>query len=362
MEIPFLDLRAGYYELKKEIDLAIAKVLDSGCYILGSEVDKFERDFSLYCEVDYTIGVSDGLSALHLALLAMGIGPGDEVIVPSNTFIATWLAVSECGAKPVPVEPCEATFNINPWKIEEAITKHTKAIIAVHLYGQPADLDPILEVSKKYNLWVLEDAAQAHGARYKGRRVGSLGDAAAWSFYPGKNLGAIGDGGAVTTSNLILAERIRELRNYGSTKKYIHQSIGFNSRLDPIQASILSIKLAKLDQWNERRKKIAGQYLSRLNTDFFLLPEVPNFLDPVWHLFVIRSKKRDYLQQKLASEGISTLVHYPIPPHRQGAYDLKMSLPVAETLSSEVLSLPIWPQMSDDILSNIIDSLNRIKI
>jgi dTDP-4-amino-4,6-dideoxygalactose transaminase len=348
-KISFLDLHSSYLELKSEIDSSIARVLDSGMYILGQEVEDFESEFANYCETKYSIGVANGLDALHLGLLAMDIGPGDEVIVPSNTYIATWLAVSQCGATPVPVEPDERTYNIDPARIGAAITPRTKAIIPVHLYGQPVDLDPILAIARKHGIRVLEDGAQAHGARYKGRRIGGHGDAVAWSFYPGKNLGAIGDGGAVTTNDPAIADRIRVLRNYGSRVKYVNEVKGFNSRLDPIQAAVLRVKLKALDSWNERRKSIAGQYLESLSALSIVLPHVPNWAEPVWHLFVVRHTQRDDLVRRLNSVGVSTLIHYPIPPHKQGAYSqLNLHLdpfPLATKIAQEVLSLPIGPHL-----------------
>lgn len=350
MQIPFLDVGAAYRELKPEIDAAISRVLDSGWYILGPEVDAFEAEYAAYCEAEHAIGVANGLDALHLALLAMGVGPGDEVIVPSNTYIATWLAVSQCGATPVPVEPVEATYNIDPARIEAAITPATRVILPVHLYGQPADLDPILAIARQHGLRVLEDAAQAHGARYKGRRIGAHGDAVAWSFYPGKNLGALGDGGAVTTNDPELADRIRVLRNYGSRVKYVNEVKGFNSRLDPIQAAVLRVKLRVLDEWNARRSGIAQRYLEGLAGSGLVLPQVPEWAEPVWHLFVVRHPQRDALVKRLNEAGVGTLIHYPVPPHLQGAY-AEMgfgvgAFPVAERMADEVLSLPIGPHLS----------------
>lgn len=350
MKVPFLDLHAAYLELKPEIDAAIARVLDSGWYILGPEVEAFEAEYAAYCEAEHAIGVANGLDALHLALLAMGVGPGDEVIVPSNTYIATWLAVSQCGATPVPVEPVEATYNIDPARIEAAITPATRVILPVHLYGQPADLDPILAIARKHGLRVLEDAAQAHGARYKGRRIGAHGDAVAWSFYPGKNLGALGDGGAVTTNDPELADRIRVLRNYGSRVKYVNEVKGFNSRLDPIQAAVLRVKLRVLDAWNARRRGIAQRYLEGLAGSGLVLPRVPEWAEPVWHLFVVRHPERDALVQRLNEAGVGTLIHYPVPPHLQAAY-AEMGLgvgafPVAERMAGEVVSLPMGGQMA----------------
>lgn len=359
MSVSFLDLRAAYIELKSEIDVAVARVMDSGWYILGGEVEAFEQEFADYCETQQTIGVANGLDALHLALKAMDVGPGDEVVVPSNTFIATWLAVSQCGAIPVPVEPDPETFNLDPLKLEAAITSRTKAVIPVHLYGQPADLDPILEVAKRHDLWVLEDAAQAHGARYKGKRIGGHGDAAAWSFYPGKNLGALGDGGAVTTRDPQLAERIRELRNYGSKVKYVHDSRGFNSRLDPIQAAVLRVKLKYLDDWNARRKQIARTFIDQIRSNIVRLPLVLEGADPSWHLFVVRAEDRSSLQAHMASAGISTLIHYPIPPHRQQAYNLNLGFPIAEQLADETLSLPIGPHLDKSDVAKIVETINK---
>lgn len=350
MQIPFLDVGAAYRELKPEIDAAIARVLDSGWYILGPEVDAFETEYAAYCEAEHAIGVANGLDALHLALLAMGVGPGDEVIVPSNTYIATWLAVSQCGATPVPVEPVEATYNIDPARIEAAITPATRVILPVHLYGQPADLDPILAIARKHGLRVLEDAAQAHGARYKGRRVGAHGDAVAWSFYPGKNLGALGDGGAVTTNDPELADRIRVLRNYGSRVKYVNEVKGFNSRLDPIQAAVLRVKLRVLDEWNARRRGIAQRYREGLAGSGLVLPQVPEWAEPVWHLFVVRHPERDALVKRLNEAGVGTLIHYPVPPHLQAAYAETGfgvgAFPVAERMAGEVVSLPMGGQMA----------------
>lgn len=358
MSIPFLDLKAAYLSLKEQIDAAVARVLDSGWYILGPEVEAFESEFAEYCQAKEAVGVADGLSALHLALQAMDIGPGDEVIVPSNTFIATWLAVSQCGATPVPVEPNPLTFNIEAPQIQAALTPRTKAIIPVHLYGQPADLDPILALARQHDLWVLEDAAQAHGAKYKGARIGGHGDAVAWSFYPGKNLGAMGDGGAVTTNDTELAMRIRELRNYGSTEKYVHRVQGYNCRLDPLQAAVLRVKLAHLDPWNARRQSIAQQYLAHIKAPSFTLPSVLPEVEPVWHLFVVQTAQRSAVQQHLQQQGIATLIHYPTPPHLQEAYRLNMRLPVAERMAAEVLSLPMGPHLPAEDALRVIEALN----
>lgn len=362
--VPFLDLQASYVELKSEIDLAISRVLDSGWYVLGAEVEAFEAEFADYCESTFCIGVSDGLDALHLSLLAMDVGPGDEVIVPSNTYIATWLAVSQCGATPIPVEPDDRTYNINPQRIEAAITAKTKVIIPVHLYGQPVDLDPILTLAKKHNLRVLEDGAQAHGARYKGRRIGSHGDAVAWSFYPGKNLGAFGDGGAVTTNDPIIAERLRVLRNYGSRVKYVNEVKGFNSRLDPLQAAALRVKLKHLDSWNDRRKKIAEQYKNSLTNIALDLPHVPEWADPVWHLFVVQHEQRDYFASRLRDAGVGSLIHYPIPPHRQSAYEelgyYSDAFPIANLLAQTVISLPIGPHLNQESVGYVINTILKL--
>ncbi len=363
-KIPFLDLRAAYLELKPEIDAAVLRVLDSGWYIGGAEVEAFEAEYADYCDTKYCVGVGNGLDALHLVLKAFGIGEGDEVIVPSNTYIATWLAVSYTSATIVPVEPDERTYNINPDLIEAAITPRTKAIIPVHLYGQPADLDPILEIAKRHNLRVLEDGAQAHGARYKGKRIGGHGDAVAWSFYPSKNLGAMGDAGAVTTNDPEIAEKIKMLRNYGSKVKYVNEIIGYNSRLDPIQAATLRVKLKVLDEWNSRRKVIAHTYLEQLDCTDLILPFVPDWADPVWHLFVVRYTDRMKTQTYLDDNNVGNLIHYPIPPHLQEAYsDLKMrkgSFPISESIHAEVLSLPIGPQQSEQVTAELVGFLNRM--
>lgn len=365
MKISFLDIRAANSELKVEIDEAVSRVVDSGWYILGPEVESFEADWASYCEAQHAVGVANGLDALHLALRAMGVGPGDEVIVPSNTYIATWLAVSQCGATPVPVEPNECTYNIDPTLIESAITPRTKVILPVHLYGQPADLDPILAIARKHGLRVLEDGAQAHGARYKGVRIGAHGDAVAWSFYPGKNLGALGDGGAVTTNDPEIADRIRVLRNYGSRVKYVNEVKGFNSRLDPLQAAVLRVKLRHLDEWNQRRQNIAKEYIDGLSGCGLVLPNVPDWAEPVWHLYVVRSNARDQLQGHLAESGIGTLIHYPIPPHKQvafadGNYDAD-AYPIASRMANEVLSLPIGPQFPRQESISVINAVLKFK-
>jgi dTDP-4-amino-4,6-dideoxygalactose transaminase len=355
--IPFLNFGAMHAELRTRLDTAYARVVDSNWLILGRELESFEREFAEYCDAKHCVGVANGLDALFISLKAMGIGPGDQVIVPSNTYIATWLAVSYAGATPVPVEPDERTYNLDPKSVEAAITSATRAILPVHLYGQPADMDPIVAVAKRYGLKVLEDVAQAHGARYKGRRVGALGDAGAFSFYPGKNLGALGDGGAIVTNDDELADKFRVLRNYGSRIKYHNEVKGFNSRLDELQAAFLREKLALLDDWNLRRRDVAARYLKELAGTELVLPHVPDWAEPVWHLFVVRHPARNRLQADLAIRGINTMIHYPVPPHLQEAYsELGLgpgSLPIAERIHDEVLSLPIWPQMSKSDTSRV---------
>ncbi len=364
MNIPFLDLKAPHIELERDITEASNRVIQSGYYIMGPELEKFETAYAAYTNAKHAIGVADGLDALHLSLLAMGIGAGDEVIVPSNTYIATWLAVTQCGATPVPVEPNEDTFNIDPAKIEAAITPKTRCILPVHLYGQPADMAPILEIAQKHGLRVLEDGAQGHGASYKGQRLGAHGDAVAWSFYPGKNLGALGDGGAVTTNDPDIADRLRVLRNYGSRIKYKNEVIGYNSRLDPIQAAILDVKLKHLDEWNNRRRNIARYYLDNLKAPGLRLPVVRQGFEPVWHLFVVRHDQRPELQEQLAKAGVGTLIHYPIAPHRQEAYAnspmAKLQLPIAEKMAETVLSLPIGPHLSMEEAAYVVENVNRI--
>jgi dTDP-4-amino-4,6-dideoxygalactose transaminase len=361
VNIPFLELRPTYLELKEEFDAAYNRVMDSGWYLLGGELKAFESEFAAYCETKFCVGVANGLDALHLIVRAYGIGPGDEVIVPSNTFIASWLAVSYVGATPVPVEPDPITHNLDPARIEAAITSRTKAIMPVHLYGQPADMDPINEIARLRGLRVIEDSAQAQGARYKGQRTGSLGGAAAHSFYPGKNLGAFADAGAVTTNDPELADRIRTLRNYGSKTKYHYETQGINSRMDELQAAFLRVKLRHLDEWNARRTSIAEQYLSQLSTpdSQLVLPVVPPWASPVWHLFVVRHPQRDNLQQHLTDQGIQTIIHYPIPPHLSGAYSNLQTtvgspnLPIAEQLANQVLSLPIGPHTPQEYVNDV---------
>lgn len=362
MIVPFLDLKSSYIELKEELDAAYRRVMESGWYILGQEVEAFETEFADYCETKYCIGVGNGLEALHLIVHGYGIGSGDEVIVPANTYIATWLAVSHAGATPVPVEPVESTYNIDPSRIDQAITPRTKAIMVVHLYGQPADMDPIKDLARKHGLKVIEDCAQAHGAKYKGRRVGGLGDAAGFSFYPGKNLGALGDGGAVTTNDSELAERIRVLRNYGSRIKYHNEVVGYNSRLDELQAALLRVKLNKLDDWNERRRQVAAHYLQWISgQEKLILPLVPEWAESVWHLFVVRHAQRDAVQKTLNEAGVATMIHYPIPPHLQPAYaELnrnELDFSISEKMAKEVLSLPMGPHLPMNGVQSVISEV-----
>jgi dTDP-4-amino-4,6-dideoxygalactose transaminase len=362
--IDFLNLRRVNEQFAGEIREAVERVMRSGWYILATECEGFEQEFARFCEAGHAIGVANGLDALTLSLRALDIGPGDEVLVPSNTFVATWLAVSNVGATPVPVEPLEQTFNMDPSRIEAAITARTRAIIPVHLYGQPADLDPVLEIARRRGLRVIEDAAQAHGARYKGQRIGAHGDAVCWSFYPGKNLGALGDGGAVTTNDAAVAARLRLLRNYGSKLKYHHEELGVNSRLDEIQAAILRVKLPALEAGNQHRGRIAQAYTQGLAGTGLRLPQVPPYAEPVWHLYVVRHPRRDELARGLSEAGVSTVIHYPVSPHLQPAYEAlghrRGSLPIAETLQAEVLSLPMGPTQSDADTQAVIAAAARV--
>jgi dTDP-4-amino-4,6-dideoxygalactose transaminase len=360
--IPFLDLKAGCVELRAELDDAYRRVMDSGWFILGKEVEAFEAEFAQYIGVKHCIGVGNGLDALHLVLRAWGIGAGDEVIVPSNTYIATWLAVSYAGATPVPVEPDPRTFQIDAARIEAAITPRTRAILPVHLYGRTADMTAISAIARRRRLRVLEDAAQSHGARHRGRLAGALGDAAGFSFYPGKNLGAQGDGGAVTTDDDDLADRVRVLRNYGSRVKYVNEVKGFNSRLDEMQAAFLRVRLRHLDAWNARRAAVAAAYASALaQVPGVTVPALPDDGEHGWHLYVVRSTARDALAAHLGARGIGTLVHYPIPPHRSGAYVSAHpadAFPIADMLAAQVLSLPFGPHLA---ISEAVDVAGEIR-
>jgi dTDP-3-amino-3,4,6-trideoxy-alpha-D-glucose transaminase len=359
--VPFLDLDAGYRELRTELEAAQRRVMESGRYVLGPEVEQFEREFAAFCGVTECVSVASGLDALSLGLRALGVRPGDEVVVPGHTFIATWLAVSALGARPVPVDCLAGSGNVDPDLVEAALSDRTRAIVPVHLYGQPAGMDAVNGLADAHAIPVLEDAAQAHGATFGELRAGALGRAAAFSFYPGKNLGAFGDGGAVTTDDPALAESLRALRNYGSQEKYVHTIQGTNSRLDEIQAACLRVKLGRLDAWNARRREIAERYLAELSG--VSLPLVDPRCEPVWHLFVVRTPARAALQAHLAANGVETLVHYPTPPHLAGAYASSETaawppLPVTEELAGTVLSLPIGPHMSDADVSRVIAAVN----
>ena len=365
MKVPFVTFGPLQQELDSELRGAFERVYDRSWYIEGVEDEAFEKAFAKYCHTDYCVGVGNGLDSLMLALKALGVGEGDEVIVPSNTYIATALAVTYVGAKPVFVEPDINTFNIDPNRIEAAVTEKTKAIMPVHLYGQACDMDPILEIARKHGLYVVEDCAQAHGATYKGRVIGSFGDAAGFSFYPGKNLGALGDAGATTTNSKELADKIRALGNYGSDYKYHHIYQGNNSRLDELQAAFLAAKLPHLEKVNENRRATADKYLSGINNPEVILPVVPDYAVPVWHIFGIRCKRRDELEKHLNDLGISTNKHYPIPMHLQGCYsDLGYSegdFPIAEEISKTELSLPMYYGMTDEEIQYVIDGINSFK-
>lgn len=359
-KVPFLDLAGLHAEIAEPLTEAFGRVMRSGWFVCGPELEAFEQEFAAYSGVKHCVGVGNGLDALHLLLKAYEIGPGDEVIVPSNTFIATWLAVSHAGATPVTAEPRLDTYNIDPEKIEQAITSRTRAIMPVHLYGQPADMDAINEIANRHNLIVIEDAAQSQGAKYKGRPCGSLGHAAGTSFYPGKNLGALGDGGAVLTNDQTIADKVRLLRNYGSTVKYHHEEIGFNSRLDEMQAAFLRVKLGCLDEWNSCRKQVAAKYSEGLRDAGVTLPFVPDWADPVWHLYVIATDKRDELREHLEQAGIGTLIHYPIPPHQQNCYaNMKLNgLEIAANMAKCVISLPMSPDLQDCDISAVISAIS----
>jgi dTDP-4-amino-4,6-dideoxygalactose transaminase len=362
VRVPFLDLRAGYAELAPEFDAAYRRVMEAGWFILGPEVEAFEREFAAYCGARHGIGLGNGLDALHLALRVLEIGAGDEVMVPSNTYIATWLAISNVGATPVPVEPILATANIDPDLIEAAITPRTRALLVVDLYGQPAEMTRINAIAKRHGLPVVEDAAQSHGATVDGRRVGALADLTAWSFYPTKNLGAFGDAGAITIDDAKVADRVRLLRNYGSRVKYYNEEKGLNSRLDPLQAALLRVKLARLDEWNARRRRLAETYLDRFRgLDRLALPETAPGVTHAWHVFTVRCEDRDGLQAALAERGVGTLIHYPVPPHLSDAYAdsgyRRGAFPLAEKIADTILSLPIGPHLSDADQARVIEGV-----
>src|SRR5215831_19509563 len=362
--IPFLDLKPAYAELKAELDAAYTRVMDSGWFVLGKEVEAFEQEYAAFCGTRHCVGLGNGLEALELTLRAWDIGAGDEVIVPSNTYIATWLAVSATGARVVPVEPTPAGPNIDPDRIAAAITARTRAIMPVHLYGEPADMDAIMALAERHGLEVVEDVAQAQGARVRGRRTGSLGHAGAHSFFPTKNIGAFGDAGGVTTNDGALAARLRALRNYGSRVKYVNIERGFNSRLDEMQAAFLRVKLGHLDAWNERRRRIAARYDDRLaGIPGLGLPRAPQWAEPVWHLYVVRSPRRADLMKALEAAGIGALIHYPIPAHLQAAYadlgKVKGAYPLAEALADTVLSLPMGPHVTLEMVDEIAATVRR---
>ena len=362
MAIPFIDLRAAHEEIGAELDAAVSRVVESGWYLLGPELEAFESDFAGYCGTRHCVGVGSGLSALELALQAAGIGPGDEVIVPAYTWVATWIAVSKTGARPVPVDVHEQTYNIDAGQIAAAITPATAAIVPVHLRGEPADMDAVNEIAEAHGLVVIEDAAQAHGARHRDRRTGGLGIAGAFSFYPTKNLGALGDGGAVTTDDDEIADRVRLLRNYGQRDRYSIETAGVNSRLAEIQAAVLRVKLPRLDAWNAARDRLAEIYRQAFaDQDLLLVPEVPDWAQPAWHLYVIGHPERDACRTALQEQGIQTLIHYPVPPHLSGAYSdynqLQGSLPVTERLTDATLSLPMYPQLDPETCAEVAEAV-----
>jgi dTDP-4-amino-4,6-dideoxygalactose transaminase len=355
--IPFVDLKAQYNSIADEINDAIANVLQRGDFILGQDVRLFEEEFAAWCGVKHAVGVDSGLSALELALRAYDIGPGDEVITAANTFIATALGISATGARPVLVDHDPKAYTIDPNRVEDAITERTRAIMPVHLYGQPADMDPIMDIAERHNLIVIEDAAQAHGSRYKGRRAGSLGHAAGFSFYPGKNLGAYGDGGIIVTNDPKVADSLQMLRNYGQRVKYHHETVGYNHRLDTIQAAILRVKLKYMDQWNAARRDHADQYTELLSVNSVVTPTVADYAEPIWHLYVIRVAYRDELLKYLADHNIYAGMHYPVPIHLQKAYaDLGYKpgdFPISEKYAEQILSLPMYPELTPDMIEYV---------
>ena len=362
MRIKFNYFDRQYLELKNEISDALSHVVESGSYILGGQVINFEREFASFCGAKYSVGVGNGLDAIYLSLRALGIKEHDEVLVPSNTYIATWIAVSRVGAVPIPVEPNEDTFNINPSNIEEKITNKTKAIVPVDLYGQPCEIDSIVKIASEYDLKVVVDAAQSHGAEFRDKKVGSLADVTAFSFYPTKNLGAYGDGGAIVTNNQDIAEMVSMLRNYGTFEKYNSKYIGINSRLDEIQAALLRVKLKHLNEINHIKREIATCYLENISSEYLQLPYVPPSVEPVWHQFVVKSLYRDKLKEYLSKNFVETIIHYPVPPHLQKAYEWmglrNGSLPIAEKLSQQILSIPIDPYLKTGEVEYIVNALN----
>lgn len=359
VRVPFLDLSSPHAEIRAELDAAAARVIARSCFVLGPEVEAFEQDYAAWTGARACVGVGSGLEALRLALAAAGVGTGDEVIVPAHTFIATWLAVSGVGATPVAVDVDPATANVTAEAVSAAVTSRTRAVVPVHLYGQPADCDALEAVAARHGLFLLFDAAQAHGARWRRRPLGARGGACAWSFYPGKNLGALGDGGAITTDDLALAERLRRLRNYGQAERYHHVEQGVNSRLDELQAAFLRVKLSHVDAWNGRRRALAARYLSGLPAHAAPVAQAEG-AESSWHLFVVRSGRREALRTALAERGIQTLVHYPVPPHLQPAYAglfAAGAFPVAERLAAEVVSLPMGPHLGERDVDLVIEGL-----
>ncbi|MCC3158805.1 DegT/DnrJ/EryC1/StrS family aminotransferase [Hymenobacter sp. 15J16-1T3B] len=362
--VPFLSFQPQHAPIREEVLGAVARVYDSYWYVLGEEVKQFEQEYAAFNQVAHVVGVANGLDALVLALRALGIGPGDEVIVPSNTYIATWLAVTQVGATPVPVEPDPATSNIDPALIPAALTPRTKAIMPVHLYGQACRMTEIMALAKQHNLFVVEDNAQSQGATFDGQQTGTFGDINGTSFYPGKNVGALGDAGAVTTNNEPLAHKVRVLRNYGSQQKYYNEVVGYNSRLDELQAAVLRAKLPYLAQWTQQRQQVAAWYDQHLaGIPELRLPHTAPGATHVYHLYVVQHPRRDALQQHLTAQGIGTLIHYPVPPHRQQAYaDLQMpvgSFPIAEELATTCLSLPMWPGMTEEHVATVAAAIRR---
>lgn len=364
LQVPFVDLAAQYAAIKEEVDAAIASVLRRTNFILGQDVDLFEKEFAAFCEAEHAVGVDSGTSALELILRAYDVGPGDEVITVANTFIATVLAISYAGATPVLVDADPQTYTIDVSKLEEAITPHTKAIIPVHLYGQPADMDPIMEIAQKHGLKVIEDTCQAHGARYKGMRAGSLGHAAAFSFYPAKNLGAYGDGGIVVTDDEQVAQRVRMLRNYGQREKYNHLVRGFNRRLDTLQAAVLRVKLRYLADWNAARRQHAGQYDRLLASTPLVLPLEADYAESVYHLYVVRTDNREALRNYLHEQDIATGIHYPIPVHLQPAYQGlgygRGDFPVSERYAEQVVSLPMYPELTPEFIDHVVEAIEQV--
>jgi len=365
MTIPLVDLKAQYASIKPEIDSAIQRVIDNTSFILGKEVSEFEKNFAAFSRAQFCIGIDSGTAALHLALLLCDVKPGDEVITTTHTFIATAEVISVIGARPVLVDIDPRTYNIDPQQIERAITPRTKAIIPVHLYGQPAEMDAILAIARRHNLRVIEDAAQAHGAEYRGRRAGTMGDLACFSFYPGKNLGAYGDAGAIVTNNADFAERARLLRDHGRRSKYEHHIVGYGYRLDALQAAILGAKLPHLENWNARRRAIADYYTELLTNADVVTPFVPQDITPIYHIYCIRHPNRDGLQKHLKARGIETGIHYPIPLHLQPVYETlgykHEDFPHAEKAASEILSLPIYPELTDAQVEMIVQTVKEFK-